>query len=268
MTRLFEPPPLPHEHGAWAMLVLPLVLGLAAAGTPAAAAWLVPPAMALLFMSRYAAVAAATRIVDGRKTPQGFIARRVLWAAIYIAGAVVMFAAAWRLAPAGSRRDAAIAGGVTLALGALHTALVFAGRDRTIPGEIVGMSGLASAATLVIAMAGRPLDRRAVGAGLLAFLYFASSLAYVRAIRGLWKGDPKGRRRCIAAHVLLGSAAVQLAAGAFIPPVAAAAFVPVFARTAWGLVRPPASLRMLGWREVGVAVTFALVAIAGYRLGA
>ena len=280
MARWFEPPPLPHEHGAWAMLVLPLVLGLAAAGGPAAAAgadapvagaaWLaaalVPPAMALLFMSRYAAVAAATRLVDGKKVPEGFIARRVLWAAIYIGVGAILFAAAWRLAPHGARRGVVAAGAVTLLLGALHTALVFAGRDRTVPGEIIGMAGLASAATLVMTVAGRPLDRWSVGAGLLALLYFASSLAYVRAIRGLWKGDTRGRRRSIAAHVLIGGAVAQIAAGSFIPLLAAAAFLPVFARTAWGLIAPPASLRTLGWREVGVSVAFAAIAIAAYRL--
>jgi YwiC-like protein len=280
MTRFLGPPPLPHEHGAWAMLVLPLVVGLAAVGTPAAAgspaagqagpAWLpallVPPAMALLFMSRYAAVAAATRIVDGKKTPKGFIARRVLWAGIYIAGATVLFGVALRTAPEAARRHVAIAGAVTLGLGVLHTALVFAGRDRTIPGEIVGMLGLASAATLVITVAGRPLDRHAFGAGLLAFLYFCSSLAYVRAIRGLWKGDTRGRRRCIVAHVMIVGAAGQLAAGGFVPPVAVAAYVPVLARTIWGLLSPPPNLRTLGWREVGVVVAFALIAIAGYLL--
>jgi len=289
MARWIEPPPLPHEHGAWAMLVLPLALGLAAAGggpaaaggpaagsaaaggaSPAAgAAWLaaalVPPAMALLFVSRYAAVAAATRIVDGKKTPEGFIARRVVWAAIYIGAGAVLFAAAWRLAPFEARPGVVAAGGVTLLLGALHTALVFAGRDRTIPGEVVGMAGLASAATLVMTVAGRPLDRRSVGAGLLALLYFASSLAYVRAVRGLWKGDTTGRRRCVAAHALIAGAVAQLAAGSFIPLLAAAAFLPVFARTAWGLVSPPAGLRTLGWREVGVSVAFATIAIAGYR---
>jgi hypothetical protein len=287
MARWFEPPPLPHEHGAWAMLVLPLVLGLAAAGdapaaaadavtgggasTPAGAAWLaaalVPPAMALLFMSRYAAVAAATRIVDGKKVPEGFIARRILWAAIYIGAGALLFAAAWRLAPPGARRDVVAAGAVTLLLGALHTLLVFAGRDRTIPGEIIGMAGLASAATLVMTVAGRPLDRRSVGAGLLALLYFASSLAYVRAIRGLWKGDTTGRRRCIVAHALIAGAVAQIAAGSFIPFLAAAAFLPVYARTTWGLVAPPANLRTLGWREVGVSVAFAAIAMAGYRLG-
>jgi hypothetical protein len=220
--------------------------------------------MTLLFMSRYAAVAAATRLVDGRKTPEGFIARRALWSAIYIGAGAALFALAWRLAPQGARRGAVAAAAVTLVFGVLHTALVFAGRDRTVPGEMLGMAGLASGATLVMTMAGLPLDRRSVGAGMLALLYFASSLAYVRAIRGLWKGDPTQRRRCAIAHVVIATAAAQLAAGAFIPLLGAAAFLPVLVRTAWGLIAPPANLRALGWREVGVSVAFALVAIAGY----
>lgn len=283
MAAWLEPPPLPHEHGAWAMLIVPLVLGLAASfGIPAAAAgaapgsevggsvaraaWLVPPAMALLFLSRYAAVAAATRLIDGKRAPQGYVARRVLWAGLYIGAGAILLAAAWRMVPPGSQRAATAAGAVTLALGGLHTLLAFAGVDRTGPGEIVGMAGLASSATLVVVASGDPLDRRAVGAGILALLYFASSLAYVRAIRGLWKGERSGRRRCIAAHVLITAALTQLATGAFLPLLAAAAFLPVLARTAWGLARPPANLRLLGWREAGVSAAFTAIAAAGYLL--
>jgi hypothetical protein len=264
MKTLMSPPPLPHEHGAWAMLALPLLLGLAAGWPPAAAAWLLVPAMTLLFMSRYAAVSAATRLLDGKKTPEGFIGRRLQWTAIYVGGSALCIAAAWSLADPAVRSVLAEAAAFTLVLGGLHTALVFADLDRTVPGELIGMAGLASAAPLLIAAAGRPLDRRAVGAGLGALLYFATSLAYVKAIRGLWKGDRGPLRRCLAAHATILGALAVLVGGGFITAVFAAAFVPVYARTAWGLLSPPAGLRQLGWREVGVAMIFALIAIISF----
>ena len=264
MSHRFAPPPLPHEHGAWAMLALPLALGIAAAWPPAPAAWLLMPAMALLFLSRYAAVAAATRLLDGKKVPEGFLARRILWSAVYSGVALLILVAAWTWTAPASHDALFVTAALALALGATHTGLVLAHRDRTIPGELVGMAALASAAPLLVAASEQPVDPRAVGAGVAAFLYFCTSLAYVKAIRGLWKGDRGPLRVCLAVHATITIIIVMLVAGGFFTPLLAAAFLPVMARTAWGLASPPAGLRPLGWREVGVAVLFATVAVLAF----
>ena len=263
---LLAPPPLPYEHGAWAMLLIPLVLGLAAAWPPATAAWSLVPAMGLLILSRSAAVSAASRLIDGKKGPEGFIGRRVLWSLLYTGVAALLVVLAWRLAPPEARGRLLAAAACTLLLGGLHTGLTLADRDRTIPGLIIGMAGLASGAPLMVAAAGRPLDRHAIGAGMVALLYFATSLAYLKAVRRVWKGDRAPLRRCVVAHAAVATALATLVASAFITPLLAAAFVPVFARTAWGLRRPPSSLRILGWREVGVAALFTLTAIASFNV--
>jgi YwiC-like protein len=260
------PPPLPHEHGAWAMLALPLALGIAAAWPPGPGAWLLVPAMALLFLSRYAAVSVATRLLDGKKAPKSFLARRILWAAVYVAGATLCIVAAWTITAPSTHDALFVTAVLTLVLGATHTGLVFADRDRTIPGELVGMAALASAAPLVLAASEQPLDRRAVGAGMAALLYFATSLAYIKAVRGLWRGDRKPLRRCLVAHAGIISAIVMLVIGGFFTPLVAVAFLPVMARTAWGVMRPPKGLRQLGWREAGVAVLFAIVAAGGLMM--
>jgi hypothetical protein len=265
---LTAPPPLPYEHGAWAMLLIPLILGLAAAGPPAAAAWPVVPAMTLLFLSRSAAVSAAKRLIDGKKAPEGFTGRRVLWSLLYTGGAAILVVLAWSLEAPGARGGLLAVAACTLLLGGLHTGLALADRDRTLPGLMIGMAGLASGAPLVVAAAGRPLDRHAIGAGLVALLYFATSLAYLKAVRGVWRGDRAPVRRCVAAHAAVATALATLLAGDFITPLFAAAFVPVFARTAWGLRRPPSNLRILGRREIGVAALFTLTAIASFALSA
>jgi hypothetical protein len=265
---VLAPPPLPHEHGAWMMLAIPLLLGMAAAWPPSAAAWLIVPALALLFLSRSAAVPAATRLIGGKKAPEGFVLRRGIWSLVYLVAAVLLLAAAWSLSVPGARRRLLAVGACTLVLGGAQTAFAFADRARSIWGVLLGMAGLASGAPLVVAAAGRPLDRRAIGAGLVAMLYFATSLAYVRAVRGLWKGEGTALRRCFAAHAAVAGALATLAAGSFITPLLAAAFVPAYVRTAWGLLRPPSNLRVLGWREIGVAVLFALIATASFALPA
>ena len=261
MSLRFAPPPLPHEHGAWAMLAVPLALGIAAAWPPAPAAWLLVPAMALLFLSRYAAVTAASRLLDGKTVPEGFLARRILWSAVYAGVALLCLVAAWAWTAPSSHDALFVTAALALLLGATHTGLVFAHRDRTIPGELVGMAALASAAPLIVAASELPLDRRAVGAGVAAFLYFCTSLAYVKAIRGLWKGDRGPLRRCVAAHAAIVGAIATLAMGGVFTPLLAVAFLPVIVRTAWGLAAPPPGLRQLGWREVGVAVSFAVIAV-------
>jgi hypothetical protein len=249
------------------MLAIPLAIGLAAAWPPASGAWLVLLAMVLLFLSRDAALSAVSRVLRGRKSPAGLIPRHVLWSSVEAGGAAILMMAAWSLAAPERRSDLLLAAAVTLALGSLHTGLALARLDRTVPGEVLGMAGLASGAPLVVAAAERPLDRLALGAGMAAWLYFMTSLAYVKAVRGLWKGRRGPRRACVAAHAAVAGALALLLSGAFITPLLAAAFVPVFARTAWGLLRPPSGLRMLGWREIAVAILFVLIAIASFAVG-
>jgi hypothetical protein len=263
---LLGPPPLPHEHGAWAMLAIPLLLGLAASWPPAAPAWLLVPAMALLFLSRHAAMSVASRLLGGKKAPEGFVGRRIRWSVLEIGGATLLIAAAWRLTTPEARRGLLVTAAVAILLAAVHTGLAFFDRDGTVPGRMLGMAALASGAPLIAVAAGRPLDRRAVGTGLVALLYFATSQAYVKAIRGLWKGDRVPRKRCLGAHVAVAYALAMLMARSFIPELVGAAFAPVYARTAWGLFRPPSNLRVLGWREVGVATLFTLIAVAAYVL--
>ncbi len=249
------------------MLAVALFIGLAAAWPPAPVAWLLASAMGFLFMSRDAAASAALRLSDGKKTPEGFIGRRLLWSLLYVGVAALLLVTAWSLAAPEAHGRLLAVTAVTLLLGGAHVGLAFADRDRTAPGVVLGMAALASTVPLIVA-AGRPLDRRAIGAGLACLLYFATTLAYVKAVRGLWKGDRAPLRRCLGAHAAIAGALATLLSGGFVTPLFAGAFVPVYARTAWGVRRPPAGLRVLGWREVGVAALFALIAAVSFAFPA
>jgi hypothetical protein len=214
-----HPIPLPNEHGAWAMLAIPLVLGLRSAGA-GAAPLLIVAAMTLLFFARYALVPLGARLIDGRSPPPGPVAARLGWGAAFLAGSLLAFAAALLLAGPDARPPALAALAATVILGLGHSALVLAGKHRTWWGEIVRMGGLASAAPLVLAVSGGPLDRRALGIGAICLIYFVSTLAYVRAVWALARDDAgRGRavRRCVAAHALLATAVAALWGADFMP---------------------------------------------------
>ena len=244
------------------MLAIPIVLGLAATARPGAAALLLVPALLFLFLSRYAAVPAAVRWVNGRPLPESFLARRFAWAALYFLASLVCLVAALVCTPPASFADTLVAGLTVTILGTAQTVLVFAGRARSIGAELVGMAGLASSAPLLLAASGRSLDARATGVGVVAMIYFVSSLAFVRAFRGRAKGNVRAVGAAVAVHLALAGALIVLWRAGWIPGGALVAFVPVFARTAWGLLAPPGTIRALGWREVGVAVLFSGIAAA------
>jgi hypothetical protein len=249
------------------MLAVPPLLGAAAARPAGAAAALLSAALLFLFLARYAAVPAVARAVQGKPAPPGALPPRLLWSGLYLGTSGGFLLGALSLTPSPSRAAALSAALVTATLGGAQTLFALAGRDRSTPAEILGMAGLASAAPLIVVSAGRPLDGRAAGVGLLALAYFLSSLAYVRAVRRLWRGDPRAGARCVAAHAAMLLGLLALWRLRWIPALSLLSFTPVLARTAWGLVSPPGTLRILGFREIGVAVLFVVVAMAALASG-
>jgi hypothetical protein len=194
-------------------------------------------------------------------------ARRRLWTPVYLAGSAACLLIAVRLAPAEHRADALALAAATGALGGANAALVLLGRGRTVLAEVAAMAGVAATAPLVMALAGTPFGPRPAGVGAICLAYFLSTIAFVRTSRRrpdslAWQ---PAARTCVAVHV-----ALVLALGAawwtgWLAPALLVAFVPVLARTAWGLARPTKNLRVLGWREVGVAAAF--LAAAGVAVG-
>jgi hypothetical protein len=248
------------------MLAIPLLLGIVAAGRPGAASLLSVPVMLFLFLARYAAMPAVVRIAGGKASPRGFLARRAVWSGAYGACAVAGFAAALAAASAPARLAALAAGAVTLVLGTVHAALALARWDRTLPGEIVGMAGLASGAPLALALSGGGAHGAAVGVGALCLAYFVSTAAFVRAYARLGTRRATAIAACLAAHAGLVAILVAMAGAGWIPSAALLAFAPVVARAAWGLARPPPNVRVLGWREAGVAAAFTAIAAASLAL--
>jgi len=245
------------------MLLLPMGLGYAVAARFDGVAVWISAALLLFFLARAAAVPTLARHREGRPLPRGLLARRLAWAVLYGLAATACVALAFRSTPAG-RSTLAEALLPPVVLGLIHAALGLYSRDRGLWGELVGMAGLASAAPLVAVAAGAPFDRRAGGAAALAFAYFLSSLAFVRAYRKLKSAGRIDARLCLWAHAGIVAALGVLWAAGCLPAAALAAFAPVLARTVWGLAHPPRDLAALGWREISVAVAFTLAGSAAF----
>lgn len=175
-----------------------------------------------------------------------------------LSAAVVLAAPAWR-------GPVVTLAAVTGILGGIQAGLALLSLDRAVWGESIGLAGLACSAPLVMAAAGQPLDGRAWSVAALCFSYFVSGLAYVRTYR-LRKGGAgfPAVAACLAVHVAIIAVMIALWWKGWLPTGGLLAWVPVLVRTAWGLLRPPASLRTVGWTEMGVSICFLIVAVVAY----
>jgi uncharacterized membrane protein YecN with MAPEG domain len=262
----WPPPPLPREHGAWVMLLLPLLLGSVLAGARLSAAWLLPPAVVLVFLAHYAIVPVAQRRLAGEKLPIGWTDRRIFWAVVYFILASLLFAGLVIFTPPANRAWLLLVCGISLLCGAASVAAACARAGRLIIAELPGMLAMALSAPIMALAAGAPAGMQLVSAPALAFAYSISTLSYVRAYGDLQQGRRPAVIASIAAHiVILGGLALLCLAG-WLSPWALLAFTPLPLRTAWGLTRPPSNLRAIGMREIWVALSFAILAGAAISL--
>jgi hypothetical protein len=243
------------------MLVLPLILGFGLAGLRPSAAWLVPVAVILAFLSYYSIVPVIQRMRSKRPPEASALRHRSLWAGIYLTAALIAFGAVYDLTPEWSRPTLLVLA-VPAAIGAgVYTVASALGHGRRVAVELLGMAAMSLSAPIMAIAAAEPFDNHLPAASLLAFTYSAATLAFVRA----W-GDLKEDRRsailgCVVAYVVLLAGLGYAAWRGWFAPLLFVAFVPVVIRTVWGLARPPQFLRQLGMREIWVALSFTILSV-------
>jgi hypothetical protein len=253
-------PLIPHEHGAWGQLVMPLAAALAI-GRPGLAAGLVAAGLVLAFVAHEPLLVllghrgARVRAEDGPR------ARR--WLAGLGAGAALCGGVGLALAPAAARWAAL----VPLALAGAVAVLVRARREKTVLGEAAVAAALASAAG-VAALAAGAAPRAALAATLAWILAFAAATLGVHVI--LARARSRGARDPGPAHAAGVAALGALAVGlhlAGLPaalPLAAAPAMLVAAAACLARISPR-RLRPLGWALVGASAVALLVLVIGLR---
>jgi YwiC-like protein len=254
---------LPQEHGAWGQLAMPLLSALLIAGA-APAALLLAAATVLGFLAHepwlvllgHRGVRAVRQ--DGRR------ARRALW--VLLLGAAATGGGGLWLAPPAARWALLLP--ATLAAGVI--ALVRAGRERTVPGELTVVTALASSGLAVALAAGAPL-RAAAAATATWVLCFATSVFAVQVVlaRTHARGETEPGRRHALAVALVGAGGSAVAAWAGLGWIVAAAVAPTALLSLVVCLAPfrARQLRTLGWGLVASSTTSLLVLVAGLHAG-
>lgn len=262
-------PPIPKEHGSWAMLTAPLLLGLVIApGWGWRVIALLAAALAF-FLLRYP----LATLVKTRRRPGADRAYLARWAGVYggiaaiCGGWLVLAHGLWWLLPLG------LLGGLLLLF---HLWLASRRQEMSAAGELAGIFGLALGAPMAYYTISGQLDGVAAALWLVNALYFGGTVFYIKLkVRQQPRLPAPDRiserlvkaKACLAYQTIVLSTLLLLAAWQWLPWLALLAFIPVTLKIIHGAWqwqdKKSLSLMRLGVIEIFHAVAFAgLVMIA------
>jgi hypothetical protein len=251
---------LPHEHGAWGQLAMPLLTALAI-GRPGVAPTALAAAVVLAFIAHEPLLVLLGQ--RGRRVAEEEAPRARRWLAVTGGLAVLSGALGIVLAPAAARVALALPAGLAVVV----ALLVWRRLEKTTLGEIVVAAALSSAGWAV-ALAARAPSEDALAAALAWILAFAAATLGVRVIllRARSKGahDP-GKLHAVLAAALAGVAVLLSAAG--LPAALAWATLPTALLSIFVCLArfSPKRLRPLGWAIVGSSALTLVILVAGLR---
>lgn len=257
---------IPREHGGWGILLFSIALGVGVAGKVSLSLLLFFVAALALFLARYP----LTLMVKGASKN-----RAIVWEIIYISIAVLSFIPLlfiyklmW-LIPFGVA--------FSLYLG-VYLYLAVSKKQRTVWGEMIGISGLSMATPMAYYVASGAWQAEVLYLWLLSFLYHASSVFYVK-LKVRYKTLPDlafslARKLQMARGLLLYLgmllvAVIGLGLGKQVPMLALLAYLPLLAKAIAGAFSPSrvVSIKTLGWTEVFHGLLFTGLMVAIYRIG-
>jgi hypothetical protein len=257
---------LPKEHGAWAMLSVPFVLGSLVAGDFSLRTVLLGLSATLFFISRESLLAWWRARRCGR--PAG----NAGWLLITYAGLGAAMGAPllfhyhlhglWLLVLP------------VLILLAVNTEQAVRREDRTVFGELLAVIGLTITAPAAHYVALGVWQKTALWLWALSALYFVSSVFYVklRVLNAHGRSDKIRQQMklgCAFYHSFLLGALLVLAITGSLSLFGVIAFAPALARTGWHLLRPTTdlNLRRIGVYEILNSVAFlAFLTLAFYTV--
>lgn len=241
---------LPKEHGAWAMLYVPFVLGIAVAGTINLAVLLLLLATTALFVSRESLLVWWRARKRGRQNQSAMESQRLLLlygAVATLTGLplILVYQFYW-----------------LLLFGLLGAALLIINgwkatefEDRTVQSEVLAIAGMTMTAPAAYYVASGQWGSKALWLWALSAAYFASSVFYIKLrVTGLHSKKPGDKRRarwqCVGYHGFLLVSLLALAITRSLPLFLLIAFAPVLARTTWSLFKPSNQLNL---KQIGIA---------------
>lgn len=277
ISRVYFSPPVPGDHGAYAMLLIPAVIGLIAGAMrgldPAISFW---PASVLLLLALLAVFFAFEPLDILAKPGINGLARKKarLWLAIYL-GITLLCGAP--LALLWQRWSL-----VWLAIPATLPLLTFLvakrwRKQRSLGVRWLGIAGLVVSGPACYYLVTGSLDGLALGLWLTGLVYFGSSLFYVRVWFEAKKRDktqPKGPRvpgwllALTLGYLVSGYLVIAgLAALAVLPWTILLVFAPMTAKMLMALRNPPTyiPIKQVGLFEFAQSAVFALLLLLVLR---
>ena len=259
---------VPREHGAWGMLLIPLltgvVVGLRAGGRVTPVLLLTTLVLALFWLKTPLESWLGTGAVEVQTIDESRLVRRFAIPLITLA-AFVGIALFWQ----GKNRDLLLLGMIAGTAFAGHLLLKKMGRATRVAAEVVGALALTSTAPAAYCAATARLDATAWALWLLNWLFAANQIHFVwLAIRGARCAGSTEKFLVgftfLAGQVLLGAILLVACRLAWLPELTAAAFLPLLLRGfAWfGKRSQPIRIRRLGWTELAHAVAFGVLLAA------
>jgi hypothetical protein len=259
---------LPKEHGTWAMLLVPFVVGSGVARRcdVVQVLLLVAVVIAFLLYTQAAGWFRAIRTPAASSPARGAVRTRL--AALALAATLAAIPALTALPP----RDVLALAIVTAGIGIAVVAALAARRERALAGQLLAPVGLGFSAVVAHAVARRALEPLAFALWALCALFFVGGVLYVRLkILALPRrkalGTPGARTRFAAPTLGLLVLVVVLAGlvvwWARLSPLVMLGFTTVAVQALVGAARVdrPASLKRVGLISTAHSVVFAAAVI-------
>jgi hypothetical protein len=263
---------VPREHGAWGMLLVPLVtgaaVGLLAGGRIAPVLLLTMAALALFWLRTPVESWLGTSSVRVQTREELRLVSRVVLPLATVA-TVSVGALFWQ----GKNRELIWLGMIAGAAFATQILLKKLGRTTRMAAEVVGALALTSTAPAAYCVATGRLDARVWALWLVNWLFAADQVHFVwLRIRGARAAGLSEKLTVgwsfLAGQILLGVMLALAYRFSRLPELTLIAFAPILFRGfAWFAKRPqPIVVRRLGWTELAHAVVFSVLLTASFCL--
>ncbi|HUI82733.1 MAG TPA: YwiC-like family protein [Candidatus Binatia bacterium] len=263
---------VPREHGAWGMMLVPLVTGavvaLRAGVNPGPLALFIVSAMSLFWLRTPVESWLGTSAIKAHTgVERGLVLRMILGigslAALCISGLL------WN----GHNRGLLVIGAVAAVAFTAQAAAKRLGRRGRMPAQMIGAMGLTSTAAGAYYVATGRLDRTAIALWLANWLFAGDQIHFVQLrIRCSRAGtfDEKLRQGLpfLFGHIALLGTLLAASCFGFFPVAVPLAFLPVLFRGILWFVRGhrPLDVHRLGFSELGHAIGFGAVLCAAFLL--
>jgi hypothetical protein len=261
---------IPKEHGSWAILLIPYFISVAITGGFSSRTVLGLVGLLLLFFSRQ------PLLLLIRNRDRRNMSGRELWLSFLIPFITGLGVFCWLMLKYQLWQLWLIAG-IGLAIFMIYIYLFLQRKERSILGELSGISLLTLSSSAAIAIAQGRLTSQALLLWLVNALYFSSSVFYIKMKIAAYTQQRKNTidktalpmtRQCLAYLAILMIIIGILIFANWLPGLILLAFIPMIIHTLWQIWISKADLKIMreGWIQVGLSIIFALLIVVSYRL--